>query len=99
MSLTNLLGTPHCHALCLILAATAAIQALIAIWAATSRRHWFLRVLVVWLAVMALVPIRAYEPALIFAFSSPLTALLLAFLVSRQLVTRGPPSLFYTGLN
>src|SRR5262249_48877631 len=31
----------------------------------------------VWCAVMALVPIRAYEPALTFAISSPLTVLLI----------------------
>src|SRR5687768_340798 len=67
-----ILGTPHFHALCLILISTAVLQALIAIWAATSRGNWFLRALAVWAAITALLPIRAYQPALVFAISSPL---------------------------
>jgi hypothetical protein len=72
--LLDILGTPHFHAVCFVFAATAAIEALVAIWAATSRRYWFWRALAVWVAVMLLVPVRAYEPAIIFAISSPLTA-------------------------
>src|SRR5262249_26910597 len=56
----------------LTFAGTAAVQALIAIWAATSRAHWFVRALAVWAGVMLLVPIRLYEPAAMFAFASPL---------------------------
>jgi len=59
--------------LTLTFAATAAIQCLIAIWAATARRHWFLRALAVWGGVMLLVAIRAFEPAAIFACAAPLT--------------------------
>src|SRR5437016_838672 len=76
--LFSLLGAPHSHAIRLIFAGTAAIEALVAIWGATSRGHWFWRALAIIAAVMALAPIRAYEPALTFAISSPLTVLLLA---------------------
>jgi hypothetical protein len=71
--LNNLLGSPHFHALSLVLVSAAAIEALIAFWAATSRRHWFWRALVVCIGVLALLPIGAYQPALVFAISSPLT--------------------------
>jgi len=71
-SLLPYLGSPSFHALALILASTAAFQSLIALWAATSPRHWFWRALAMWGAVMALVPIRAYQPAIVFAISSPL---------------------------
>jgi hypothetical protein len=74
--LSHILGTPHFHAVCVTFAATAAIEALVAIWAATSRLSWFWRALAVWAGVMALVPFRAYEPAAVFAISSPLTAAL-----------------------
>jgi len=76
-SLLPIVGSLHFHALCLILVSAAAAESLVAIWAATSRRHWFWRAIAVWCAVMALVPIRAYEPALTFAISSPLTILLI----------------------
>src|SRR5262245_8364577 len=76
-SLLPILGSLRFHVLCLILVSAAAAQAFIAIWAATSRVYWFWRALAVWCAVMALVPIRAYEPALTFAISSPLTILLI----------------------
>src|SRR5262245_19010265 len=72
--LSDFVGTSHLHAVSLVFAATAALQALVAIWAATSRQHWFWRALAVWAAVMALAPVRAYEPAMTFAISSPLTA-------------------------
>lgn len=49
-----------------------AFQCLVAIWAATSKRHWFWRALAVWAAVMLMVPIRAWEPAWLFGLSSPL---------------------------
>jgi hypothetical protein len=76
-SLLPIVGSLHFHALCLILASAAAAEALVAIWAATSRLYWFWRAIAVWCAVMALVPIRAYEPSLTFAISSPLTILLI----------------------
>src|SRR5262245_6723671 len=49
-----------------------AIQCLLAIWAAMSRRHWFWRAAAVTSSVMLMVPIRAWEPAWLFGFSSPL---------------------------
>lgn len=57
-----------------------ALQCLVAIWAATSSRHWFWRALAVWAALMLMVPIRAWEPAWLFGLSSPLivTLILLA---------------------
>src|SRR5262249_36175593 len=55
-----------------VFAGTAAVEGLVAIWAATSRAHWFLKSMAVWCAVMLLVPIRAYEPAAVFAVGSTL---------------------------
>jgi hypothetical protein len=49
-----------------------ALQCLVAIWAATSRQHWFWRALAVWAAIMLMIPIRAWEPAWLFGLSSPL---------------------------
>jgi len=60
------------QAMMLTFAGTAAVEGLIAIWAAISRAHWFLRALAVWGGVMLLVPIRVYEPAAVFVFASPL---------------------------
>jgi hypothetical protein len=54
-----------------------ALQCLVAIWAATSSRHWFWRALAVWGAVMLMVPIRAWEPAWMFGLSSPLIVILI----------------------
>jgi hypothetical protein len=67
-----------------VLASAAALQSLIAIWAATSPRHWFWRALAVWAAIMALVPIRAYQPAVIFAISSPLIVAAIVLTCWRQ---------------
>jgi hypothetical protein len=80
----DLLGTPHFHALCLILMSAAAIEALIAIWAATSRVFWLWRALAVWVGIVVLLPIRAYQPALVFAITSPLTIALITLIQSRR---------------
>lgn len=48
------------------------LQCLVAIWAATSKGHWFWRALAVWGAIMLMVPIRAWEPAWLFGLASPL---------------------------
>src|SRR5688572_8539098 len=69
---------PHLHLPALVFALTAAAQGLIALWAATSRVHWFWGALGVWTSVLLLVPIRAFEPALIFAVSGPLIVGLVA---------------------
>lgn len=92
-SLLSHFGSLHFQALCLILASTAAIQALIPIWAATSiRLPWFWRAFAVWAAITLLLPIRAYQPALVFAISSPLTIILIAMLKPRLSVTNLHPS-------
>src|SRR5437588_736284 len=64
------------HILTLSLVGVPAAQGLIALWAATSRRHWFLRALAVWGSVAGLLPIRAYEPAAVLAIASLLIVLL-----------------------
>src|SRR5687768_11209878 len=48
----------------------AVLQSLVAIWAATSRKHWFLRALAVWAALSLLLPIEAWDPAWLCALSS-----------------------------
>ncbi len=60
------------QAVLLTFAGTAALQGSIAIWAATSRVHWFGAALAVWGGIMLLLPIRLYEPAAVFAVASPL---------------------------
>jgi hypothetical protein len=65
----------HLNALCAVLVFTAVVAASIAIWAGTSRRHWFLRALAVWAAAVVLVPVRSYESAGILAITLPLIAL------------------------
>jgi hypothetical protein len=66
------------QAMMLTFAGAAAVQGLIAIWAATARANWFLRALAVWGGVILVVPIRAYEPAALFAIASPLTVALIS---------------------
>jgi hypothetical protein len=80
------LTSPAFHFGCLAIIGTAAIESLIAVWAATSRRHWFWRVLVVWSGVALLVPIRAYEPALLFAASG--AAIWITLILTQQVARR-----------
>jgi hypothetical protein len=61
-----------------IVGLTAAVASLLTIWAAFSRRHWFWRVLVVWGIGAAMLPIRAFEPALVLWLAIPFTCLILA---------------------
>src|SRR4051794_31058157 len=89
---SDLLGSPRFHAICLVITSTAAIEALFAIWAATSRRHWFWRALAVWAGVVGLLPIRAYQPALVFAISSPLTIAVLRAIQRRSATPSFPRS-------
>jgi hypothetical protein len=72
----DLLTTPALHLWLTPLLAVAALQCLTAIWAASSRRHWFLRALAVWAGLLILVPIRAYEAVWLFALSSALIVLM-----------------------
>jgi hypothetical protein len=76
-SLLTIFGTPHFQAICFVLVSAAAIEALIAIWAATSRALWLWRALAVWGGIALLLPIRAYQPALVLVISSPLTIVLI----------------------
>jgi hypothetical protein len=69
--------TLELHLTTLLIAAVAAAAALIAIWAAMSPRHWFWRALGVWAIVAAMLPIRVYEPAMVFAISLPLVVLII----------------------
>src|SRR6478735_1442733 len=55
----------------LVVASTTAVAVLAATWAGRSGRHWFWRTLTVLLAVMAMLPIRAYEPAMVLGISLP----------------------------
>src|SRR3954463_10296297 len=64
------------HLLTLSLIGVPAAQGLIALWAAASRRVWFLRALAVWGGIALLVPIRAYEPAVVLAIVSLAVVLL-----------------------
>lgn len=89
MMISDLLGTPHFHVLCLVLMSTAAIEGLIAIWAATSPRHWFWRAIAVWAGIAILLPIRAYQPAVVFGISSPLTISLIRGLMIRRATLTG----------
>src|SRR5688500_17040746 len=50
----------------------AAGYCLLAIWAAVGRGHWFARACVLLAALALLVPIRAYEPLILFAMTSAL---------------------------
>jgi hypothetical protein len=55
-----------------------AIECLLALWAATATKDRLVRVAVVWLAIAALVPIRAEIPALFFTLNATLTILLIS---------------------
>jgi hypothetical protein len=78
--LLDVLTNPQWLWTALAIFGTAILQVAAAVWAAGSRRHWFVRALALWGAIALLVPIRAYEPALLFAISSPLTvAIVLAW--------------------
>jgi hypothetical protein len=65
--------SPFLHLAALIIASTAAVAAAIAAWSATSQWHWFWRALALWVCAAVLLPIRAYEPAIVLAMGLPLT--------------------------
>lgn len=68
------------HLFLLPLVAMAVFQSFIAIWAATSKQHWFWRALAVWAALALLVPIETWDAAWICAFSSVVIITVLLFL-------------------
>jgi len=72
---------------CLVIFGVTAAECLIAVWAATSARPRLLRAIVVWLAIIPLIPIRAYGPALFFAVNAVATSAMIV-LVGR--ILRGP---------
>jgi hypothetical protein len=85
--------TLYMHLTTLVLASTASAATLVALWAAESRRSWFWRALAVWSCAAVMVPIRAYEPALVLLVSLPLTALTLraiAWTREQRVPTEGP---------
>jgi hypothetical protein len=67
--------TSYLHVVTLLIASAAALAMIVAVWAAESRCHWFLRAAAIWACVAVLLPIRAYEPAMVFAVSLPLIVL------------------------
>jgi hypothetical protein len=72
------------HIRMLLLVVPTAIAGLIAVWAASSRRHWFWRALAVCLSILPLLPIRAYEPAFVWFMTMPMIILLVRFLEYRR---------------
>ncbi len=52
----------------LLLTFIVAAYATLAVWAATSQRHWFVRAFVYCAALALLLPIKAYEPLVLFGF-------------------------------
>ncbi|HEY2412499.1 MAG TPA: hypothetical protein VGI40_09670, partial [Pirellulaceae bacterium] len=74
-SLWRLFANPESQLRLSVAVSVVVLECLIAIWAATSRRHWFWRALAVWGGIMVLAPIRAWEPAWLFGLSSPLIVL------------------------
>src|SRR5262245_298687 len=59
---------------CLVIFGVLTAECLLVVWAATSSGHRLLRALVVWAAIVALIPIRAYAPALVLAINGVLVA-------------------------
>lgn len=80
------------HIRLLLLVVPAAAAGLVALWAATSRVHWFWRALAVWACVMLLLPVRAHEPAMILMISLPLTVAMVKLLGWMMRRARPQPS-------
>lgn len=74
----------------LVIVGTVFAECVIAVWAATSTRPRLMRALVVWAAIVLLIPIRAYVPALVLTMTAALTFGLVAFISRWQ--KRQPPS-------
>jgi hypothetical protein len=67
------LGQPSAYLSALVMIVVVALQGLVALWAANSEKPWLVRAFIVWLAIVALVPIGVHNFALVFTFSSFLT--------------------------
>ena len=61
----RIFGDSQFHVMCAIITWTAALYCLLALWAATSRRHWFLRGAVVLAVGSAVVVAGAARVALV----------------------------------
>lgn len=59
--------------LLIVYVVTVGVVQLLALWAASSTKPWLLRAMVVWGAIVLLLPIRVYEPALLLTMSAVLT--------------------------
>jgi len=70
--LQNLLFNPWSYAVHSIFVGYSVVTCLVAIWAGVSSVHWFWRYLAALTPIMLLVPISAWQPAWLFAFSSPM---------------------------
>ena len=66
-----------------VLAGVAALFCLLAIWVGVGRHHWFLRAGVLILTLLALLPVQAHQPALMFALVLPAIAASAAWLNGR----------------
>jgi hypothetical protein len=71
----------------LVIGGVVTVQCLITLWVVTSSRPFFFRALVGWAAIVPLIPIKAYGPALFFAMTT-IVAQCIAWIV--QWLTRHP---------
>lgn len=72
----------------LVLAGVAALFCLLGIWAGISRRHWFWRAGAGVIALLALLPIQAHQPALMLAFILPALSITASWLNRRGIGPR-----------
>jgi len=62
-------------AILLVQVLVVAVMGLLGVWAGTSRRPWYQRAIVVCLALLLFLPIRAHEPAIAFLIMTPTVAI------------------------
>jgi hypothetical protein len=73
---------------CLVVFGVLTAQCLVAVWAALSPRHRLVRATVAWAAIAALMPVRAWWPALVLAIN----AVLVVAIISLARWRRAPPA-------
>lgn len=71
------------HVLVLFAAIVTSLMCLVALWAAESRRHWFIRFAAIWGALALLLPIRAHEPIVFYAITMGVLVLLRQIILKR----------------
>jgi hypothetical protein len=69
---------------CLVVFGVLTVQCLVAVWAALSPRHRLVRASVVWAAIAALMPVRAWWPALALAINAVLVVAIISMARWRQ---------------